>query len=355
MQLIEHSVPKKTAPSGAEADGGDELLFCPTEEGVSNALSRYCGGKILFVTDGESFSRFTAFASSPRAISIVFDGDALPLFSMPDGVSCVFASGSGAVLHAARYFSAVRRIPCVLFPTSATLCGAIEPTGEVRLGEKRAVYPLEKGEIVCDTAHMAGTFHRAYAKLVLCRLAEFELQVLNAFSIGEGEAVPFTASAESDESIVRACAALPFRLLRGECFTLSRLLEEDGAEYPEWTAYFQLTALYAAFFAKGKPRRYFTPDYAKRAKRCGTESKNVPSAEEYALRALQLERVRAKFLSESKRLLDAREAEKDRLGGLCGGTVRAEADLTRLKYLPELHGVGLCSVIRDFGLLEWDD
>jgi len=353
MQLDEHTVPKRNTQERAEENGGEELLFQSAKEGISGALSRFCGGKTLFVADGNGFALFADHISSPRAISFVFDGDALPLFSMPDGVSCVLASGNAETLRAARYFSLVRNVPCVLFPVCAALDGAVGGTGEVRLGTDVATRSLATGEKVCDLELMAGSFHHAYARLLLAKLAAFESRVLCAFHL-ESEGAQDCVCPDDLPSVVRASAALPERSLRGEGFTLARALREEGADFPEWTAYVQLTALYAAFFERGKPRRYFTPDYARRAKEVRREVKNVPTAEEYAMRALRLERVRAMFLRETRVLAAEREKEAERLFALCGERVEAERGTRALKYLPELHGVGLSMIMRDFGLLEWD-
>lgn len=353
MQLIGQAVPKTTSQQGDRGYADDGLYFCTAEEGISQTLKRYCGGKILFVADSGGFGAFASFTASPRAISFVFDGDALPLFSMPDGVSCILACGGKNVLQAVRYFALVRHVPCVLFPTCASLQGATEAQGDICLSGDLRQRPLAEGEIYCDTERMKDSFPRAYARLLLAKLSVLESEALQAFSLGQARR--FTCSADDLQSIVRSCRTLTGDVMAGEGFALAEYLEEAGENCPEWTAYFQLTALYAAFFERGKPRRFFTPDYTRRAKAVAGEVKNVPTAEEYARRALLLERVRARFLLPFRRLAQEREGEREKLFSLAREKIQTGKALKWLKYLPELHKAGLSCLIRDFGLMEWED
>ena len=57
------------------------IVFCAFGEGVRQALGR-SAGKVLLLSDDGSLSPFSI---SPRAISLTFDGDALPLFAMLSG------------------------------------------------------------------------------------------------------------------------------------------------------------------------------------------------------------------------------------------------------------------------------
>ena len=107
-----------------EYEGEPEWI--ETEEGIRRAMAEYGAGKILLSSDAEACRVFSSAACSPRAVSVVFDGDCLPFFSMPDGVSCVIAAGGRDVLLAARYFAEVRGIGCVLFPSEASLDGAYD-------------------------------------------------------------------------------------------------------------------------------------------------------------------------------------------------------------------------------------
>lgn len=353
MQLIECAVPKTTSQTGEEGYTDDRLFFSTVEKSIIEAQKKFCGGKLLFVSDGAGFIPFSTFISSPRAISFIFDGDTLPLFSTPDGVTCVFACGSGDVLRAARYFALIRRVPCILFPRIATLDGAIYDCGWIRLGDAFAERPLGQGDVVCDMQLMKGSFHRAYATVLLARLAAFESRVLSAFSLGSE--IKYSCEIDSSFAAVKACSHLSKDVLRGEGFAFARLLEEEGETCPEWTAYVQLTALYAAFFEKGKPRRYYTPNYNARAQAVGEKVQNVPTVEEYIARAFCLERIRAKFLSEIRPFAKGFLQEEELLYSLCKERVQAGRKRKTLKYLPERYGMGLTSIIRDFGLLEWED
>ncbi len=152
----------------------ERILFAERSEEVKRTLG-CSAGKVLLLSDDGSLSEFSAF---PRAISLIFDGDALPLFAMPDGVSRVIASGGRETLLSARYFADVRRIPCTLFPQSATLDGVFEPCGEIALGGKRLLSPLAEGECVCDEACLAPTLADGFARLLLTRLARAEAEAL---------------------------------------------------------------------------------------------------------------------------------------------------------------------------------
>lgn len=358
MGLADRTVRKmNSAFDGEDYGSEDGLLFCETEEDARERLSR-SAGKVLLVSDETACSAFAAIASHPRALSVVFDGDCLPLFSMPDGVSCVLASGGSEVLHAARYFAEVRGISCTVYPALATLEGAYELKGTLQLGGERTQVPLAECSVVCDVQRLKATFARGYARLLLTRLANFETRALSAFGIGQGAEPlpPFPETGEEDILRENANARLRERFAPvGEGATLAKLLEACGKPVPEWQAYLQLTSLYAAFFEKGKPRRYFTPDYRARAERAGTDYNlaGVPTAEEYVFRAMALERVRARFAREALSFVKEREAHCEKLSAweqvsLHGG------DLTFLKRLPEYEPHGLSAVIRDFGLMEWE-
>lgn len=326
-----------------------EIIFGSADGHISEALKN-APGKVLCVFD-QTGCIFSEAALSPRTISAVFDGDCLPLFSMPDGVSRVLAAGSAETLRAARYFAEVRGIGALLFPVSGMFDGVFERRGEICLGGTSMCVPLKGGKTVCDGELVAPSLARAYARLLLGRLADFEAHALTAFGIqaaacgGEGEW-------ETAEEICLANAARRRQeaegAYEGEGVALARLL---GGEVPEWSAYLKLSALYAAFFSKGKPRRYFTPDYRARAREAGTDRSAVPSPEEYVLRALALERCRAPLLKEISGLADRRGIFFKRISQYA--EVSPYETREGLKYLPERFAGGLSSIIRDFGLMEW--
>ncbi len=356
MRLAEYSVPKMTPEErGADYGREDGLLFYSAEEGARRALEQIAG-KALLVTDADACGMFAELALSPRTISVVFDGDALSLFSMPDGVSAVLAAGGTAVLHAARYFAEVRGIPCTLFPVRAALDGVFEARGRVLLGGEESEVPLRTGDVVCDLARLKGDLPGAYGRLLLFQLARLEARALSAFGIPAREGAETELPSGAEEIL---CANARCRreeragAWAGEGVLLAALMRERGDKFPEWRAYVQLTALYAAFFEKGKPRRYFTPDYKARAERAGCAVKGVPSAEEYVLRAMTLERIRASFAREALGLLARKETCYPVLRALSGSVPPVRGgDLSLLRDLPECGG-GLTAVIRDFGLMEW--
>ena len=310
---------------------------------------------MLLVTDAESCSVFASAACSPRAISVVLeDDDCLPLFSMPE-IGCVLGAGGGNTLFAARFFASLMRVPCTLFPTIATLEGAVEPSGSVSVGGEPLSVDFRAERVVCDMTVLNATLGRAYSRLLLARLEEIENRALLLFGIqaqegGSAQPPPPDLSAED---LVRENARLG--CLKGDGAVLSALLAQSGERVPEWRAYLQLSALYAAFFTKGKPRRYYTPDYKARAERAGTAvSYRIPSSEEYARRAIALERMRAEMTGEILALTRRRDEFLSAVRSLSAEDVaEGGGDLTNLKFLPEHRESGLSAVIRDFGLMEW--
>ncbi len=348
MQLA-LSLPMTNAPEGDEEYEG-EPIFCKAEEGVSEVM-KSTAGKILLLSDEDSCGMLTSAACSPRAISVVFDGDCLPLFSMPE-IACVIGAGSKETLFAARFYAEVERLPCAVFPTLVTLSGALEARGKVRIGGEEKRVDLKSGRVYCDGERMSSSLSRAYARLLLARLEEFEARALTAFGIKTDHATPCDLP-ETTEELIRENAKIGE--LSGEGGALSDLLEQDGVCVPEWRAYLQLSALYAAFFEKGKPRRYFTPDYKARAKAAGVEARDIPDPEEYARRAIVFERIRAPLAKEILAVSAKREKYFQTVSALSEEKPEAGGgDLMRLKYLPERHAGGLSGIIRDFGLMEWE-
>lgn len=347
MRLAGNSLPMR---NGEEHEG---VVFCTFGEGVRHALA-CSAGKVLLLSDDGSLSEFS---SSPRAISMIFDGDTLPLFAMPDGVSRVVVSGGKEALFAGRYFADVRQIPCTLFPKTASLDGAFEKSGEILLGDERVISSLKEGEVLCDTERISPTLTEGAARLLLTRLAFSEAEALTAFGIprrGIEAGTPATAEEIVTEN-ARARREESEGGYAGEGIVLASLLREEAC--PAWSAYLLLSSLYAAFFEKGKPRRYVTPDYRARAARAGVEFAeiSIPTPEEYAARAMILERIRARFTREFSGYLSRREEDRSRLCGLNGLSLPETADRKILGWLPECAGSGLSAVIRDFGLMEWHD
>ena len=357
MGLAEFSVRKKNSEVGDFYGREDEPVFAVAKDYVREELQRSAGKALLISEDACSF--FSEAACSPRTISVVFDGDCLPLFSMPDGVSRVMAAGGSELLRAARYFAEVRGISCTLFPVDAKLDGVYEKHAEVQLGGTPLTVPLGEAKVVLDEEILTHSLFSAYIRILLARLAQIEVQALSAFRGEKKEENPIKIPEElSFREIVSANVRERMResysTYIGEGVILSELLKESAEPFPEWRAFCQLSALYAAFFEKGKPRRYFTPNYSERAARAGTKYpiSSVPSAEEYALRALTLERIRAPFTKAVFALRNER-ALYENASKLCGEPLPHDAgNLTPLSILPEHVPHGLSALIRDFGLME---
>ena len=124
MQLAEYSVPKIKPVQGEEDGREGGLFFCSLFEGVSGLARRYPAAKLLVVSDKESYQAVSALPKNPRFVFLVLDAeDCLPLFSMPDSVSCAIAVGGEKTLWAVRYFAEMRGIPSAVFPLSGSLSG----------------------------------------------------------------------------------------------------------------------------------------------------------------------------------------------------------------------------------------
>lgn len=348
MQLTE-PVQKRT---NEEKYGAEGLRFCATREGAQDFLERHCAGKALLLTDAESYKAFAPFALMPRTVSFVFDGDALPLFLMPDGVSCILAAGGTETLWAARFFASVRNVPCALFPASGTLFGVYERRAKLRLGDEIQSVALADGEVIFDREN-GFSLSEAYAQLYLNRLARFEAETLALF---QGTEPPISEEILSDdkppvEELILENARLRLEerngFPTGEGRILTKLHAEAGEKRPVFLSVTELSALYYAFFKCGKPRRYYVPDYAERARRAGVSYAymQIPTNAEYCMRAVALERMRSERLVKIRDL--AQKWQKCPFSVGCVGI-----DLSRLKSLPE-RGGGLSAIIRDFGLLEY--
>lgn len=359
MRLADLSVPMtRPEPSGEN----DLLRFCRVEDGIGALIDR-TAGKLLFVSDSSALQAFTP-VTTPRAVFVVLDSaDALPLFSMPDGVGGVLAAGGEATLIAARYFAEVRGIPCGLFPSDASLEGAISPMGEVTIGGKRGNFALAPAQIFCDVALLKRSVECAHAKLLLSRLSLLEEQAASVLR-GTARSEPFeeaysllSSPPKDDESLVRTHARLRELegrgLYRGEGYELARMIASSGTPHSEWRAYKILSALYTAFFLRGRPRRYAVPDYSARAARAKVpySTLEIPTREEYARRALALEKMRSAWYAEAKRLL-LYEDKYSRIIRAKTSFLQNGVKKMTLEQLPERCPCGLSALIRDFGLLE---
>ena len=360
MRFSQGSVPKMT-PEGEMYDS-EKFRFCGVEETLREMLS-CSSGKVLLIADSGHFSVF-APVGHPRAIFVVLESeDALPLFTMPDGVSGIAAVGGEFAMRAARYFAEARSVNCLLFPAEPALDGVFETDGEVTVGGTQARVPLANARLCYDLTILRPALSRGYARLLLSRLERSEeraLCLLERREVGALYEEGYAAArcGISAEEII--CANASLRRLEaqgltvGEATVLGRNLAKKGISEPEWQAYRALSALYLAFFERGKPRRYFVPDYAARTRRAGTKysAQSIPSTEEYAIRAMRLERMRGELVREFSAYVRDFNKERHILSTLSGNVVWDKDVRKHLKTLPE-EGGGLTSIIRDFGLMEW--
>ncbi len=358
MRLAEYPLPKINS-----ADGGESVTFIRAEEILGDRIPSIAG-KVLLAADSRSLSCFAPLGRGMRTLSVVAEGDALPLFSMPDGVGAIFASGSAETLRIARFFAGVRKIPCCLFPVSSTLGGVWERTGEIVLGGSKVGLPLADAEVFYDGDLLKRDLADGYASLLLSRLALFEERALRVLCGREKSSLHETAYAVLDNvpDTAEGIVGLNARMRRfermglpvGDGAALADMYRAEGDEIPCWKAYRSLCALYFAFFKCGKPRRYFVPDYAARAGRAQIPTGTIvpPERCKYAERAFALERARSPLLGEIKRICESRAQELRTVRLLAGKTPPA-GETNLLSRLPEVHEGGLASVIRDFGLMEF--
>lgn len=338
------------------ADSLRKMKFVSAREGIA-AFREGHAGKILLLAEGaEPLLRDVSVA--PRTLTVIFDGDALPLFSI-DGAGAIAAVGGERLMRTARYAAEVLRLPALLVPTSAALDGVFERVGKVRVDGVWCTVPLKDGEIVLDETLLSPSLGHAYARLLLSRLALFELGALSRLRREENgraeEIYRVLLGAEGDgRGIVRANAAL--RLLEdeggfaGEGSVLFRRL---GSEQPEIEAYEILLAAYTAFFACGRPNCRAV-DYRACARGAGVpfSALSIPSPEQlFALERAFL-RAREDCGRELAALNGNKRAHMSAFRAL-GGKSPERHDLTEWKKLPERHAAGLTAVMRDFGLLEF--
>ena len=358
--LFAELLPKTISP---KEEG--ELIFCSGEEGLREACTIRPAGKILIVTDASAFKAFCS-GLPPRALCLVLDSDdALPLFACSDDVSLVIASGRDGTLRAARFFAQIRKIPCALFPVSATLDGALERAGQVRLGDTVEEAPFKEAKIYCDQTLLAPSLGQAYMRLLLTRLNLIEAKALRGMDVAKG-------CEQAEERAYHALLSLSVKTLDGKeviCKNAQirkceqegmprgegiRLAEDIGYQGEE-QAFFLLLALYSAFFFKGKPRLKI-PDYAARAQAAEAAycKQRVPTLLEFAHRTTALERIRAEILRELFALSAGETHFRKNFYALTGRAPAPIKSVLSLKHLPE-RALGLCSVMRDFGLMEWNE
>ena len=347
-------------PEDGEGEGAPR--FCSLQQGAREFAAR-TAGKLLFVGDRKSFSALAFSPRLPRAVCVVLDSaDALPLFAMPDGVGGVFAAGGADTLRGARAYAALNRLSCVLAPCGATVEGVFGSEGKVRFSGREDSYPLATGQLILDKALLQPTLADGFARLLLARLAVFELRAKAMLGLGQEDRIaedmfPLLTCLEgepTDEDILLANVRLAALEAGGEPAGEGHVLAAlFGGEQPRLRAFCALFALYSAFFTHGKPRKYTVPDYGQRAEYAGTRAGTPPTAEEYARRSMLLERRRGEIVRELN-LLGRRRADWLRMSArLSGKYFSSGGEAPVLKTLPEHAPSGLSALIRDFGLMEW--
>ena len=358
MTLAETYAPKKTFTEDADCVSG--LFFCSLEEGLKDAASRYPCGKLLFFTDEKNYTAFAEQITLARAVSVCFSGkDALPLFALHDGVTAIFAAGGADVMRSARYYAAVKRIGCVLFPMDARLIGVLEEEAEICVNGTSGRVSLSQATVYCDIDRLQPTLSRAYARLLLFRLATVERRAIDLFErtcSNTDDAFRATlapSSGWSARELILRNATLSRIGALGEGEVLARVLEKEGDQTPEWTAFVLLSALYGAFFTRGAPAKYVVPNYKERLKKVGREEDyarlHIPTGEEMLRRSQRLERARKSLITDFKGLFRGdEEREYFRFGGAPAQTLPVQF----LFRLPEYAEGGLSCYLRDFGLLE---
>lgn len=347
MLLANRTLPKTNPADGKRygAEGG--FSFCPSGECAARFAER-TAGKLLLVLDKKSCAALSFVSRMPRVMTVVTEGDALPLFSMPDGVGGVLAAGDGNTMKSARLFANVRRVPCMLLPVESAFDGVFCKEGEVGLDGETRSFPLAEAEVCVDRTLIAPSLAEGYARLLLSRLALFEQRALAVFdrtpAPSERRFALLTDLNGTDaETILRKNAALRMEGDdAGEGIVLARRSSVFGA-------FCALTALYTAFFRCGEPRKYVVADYAARARRAGVPPVLPPTEEEFTRRSLVFGGRRAEFLRELGAL--TRNLHSYRRNYFSLGGKETKVPPAELLTLPE-RAAGLSAVIRDFGLLE---
>lgn len=325
---------------------GSADMFRSVRDGTAAFFAR-TAGRVLLVSDRAAFPKIAFAARFERAVGVVTEGDALPLFGMPEAGG-VLAVGGADVMRAARLYAAVQGVPCMLFPTESCLFGVYG--GEsAPLGGECFEHPLAEGEVFFDETLFSDAAE-GYAELLLARLALFERRALYRFDGGK----------EPDErafALLMDLGPCTLREILRKNAALRRMGADGGegeilaADVGRFAAFEGLNRLYVAFFRNAVPRRYVVPDYEARARAAGVPfaAVRIPSEEQFTRRALVLEGRRAEFLRELG-LISARSAEYQRVYRSLGGRT-APCKTAALCALPERSN-GLSAVIRDFGLLE---
>lgn len=326
--------------------------------------ARFPMGNFLVLTDEENAlaeETKTLLEGLPRRLAVVTgeEEDLLPLFLEPDKITCAVGVGGG--ISAARYFAAVRSLPCVAVCPSPAPYGAGGKEICVCVGGEKVRLRVALPDLLCRCGGESdGDTSGARAFLALCRVAAFSCDACRRLY---GEEKPsglypqFRAAAdcqgESRETLFCAVAAAEYCLSEGfpggEAFALARLYpaktERDAEADAACAA--ALAKVYALFFGSGFYRGGKVDYRARREeaeRRFPEEATDVriPSAESLAARAAAFAENRAALSSEIDALVRV-------LPSCAEDAVRRAGKIIR--FLPELCGCGISALMRDFGLL----
>ena len=148
----------------------DILFGCELREGElaefpALLTSRFPFGKFLVLTDEESaLALGNALKKIPKKILLVLarGDDLLPLFGLPDGITCVVGAGGAAA--AARYFAAARSLPFVGTCLSCAPQGLLRGRVTVRVGKSETTYPVPPPDFVFAALSAMQTDERGMAR-----------------------------------------------------------------------------------------------------------------------------------------------------------------------------------------------
>ncbi len=186
---------------------GSEILTGDLEDFPALLSARFPFGKYLVLTDEESaFPVLETLKNLPKKIQLVVgsEDDAVPLFHLSDGITCVVGAGKACSLG--RYFAAARALPFVAVCTSPEPFGLFRAHARVFSGKKEVIYPVPPPALVYGGARELSENERgqmrARAFLVACSLSVFCRRALKAVGLPVSE----VDSSENSEALLSASA-----------------------------------------------------------------------------------------------------------------------------------------------------
>ena len=186
---------------------GSEILTGDLEDFPALLSARFPFGKYLVLTDEESaFPVLETLKNLPKKIQLVIrsEDDAVPLFHLSDGITCVVGAGKACSLG--RYFAAARALPFVAVCTSPEPFGLFRAHARVFSGKQEVIYPVPPPALVYGGARELSENERgqmrARAFLVACSLSVFCRRALKAVGLPMSEA----DSSENSEALLSASA-----------------------------------------------------------------------------------------------------------------------------------------------------